>query len=257
MKPVSKSILQETAKLKQKKFRDIQKQYLVSGLNAVQGALDSAQEPLAVFLMQGREDWLEELPRTLQAPLYSVTEKEFRYISDEKNPQGIALLMERPQANMDDLQPADNTLLYLEAVNDPGNLGTIIRSALWFGVDTILLSSGSADPYQPKVVRASAGTVAQVHLYEHIGAAELKRLKNEKNVQIAATVVSGGVALNVFNSPPGKALLLALGSEAHGLSKEIRELSDIQVTIPKKGRVESLNLAISAALCLYEITREK
>ena len=256
MQPVSKSMLQETAKLKQKKFRDIQKQYLVSGLNAVQGALDSAQEPLAVFIMRGREQWLRELPRPLSVPVYTTGETEFKRISDEKKPQGIALLMERPPTDFKRFRPSGNMTLYLEAINDPGNLGTILRSALWFGVHTILLSPNSVDPYQPKVIRASAGAVTQIQLYERVAPEDLKQLKQKVDMQIVATVVDGGTLLNRF-VPSSSSLLLAFGSEAHGLSDAVRELSDVSLTIPKIGRGESLNLGVSAALCLYELTREK
>ncbi len=257
MKFISKARLQETAKLKQKKYRDLQEQYIVSGLNAVQGALDSLQEPLAVFNMLGREHLLTELSAQFSAPVYSVTEKEFSRISDEKVPQGIALLMERPSTDFNAFQPSGNVFLYLEAINDPGNLGTILRSALWFGVDTILLSPASVDPFQPKVVRASAGAVSQINLYEQVDSENLKQLKKEMDIQIAATVVAGGSALDTFVPASGHPLLIALGSEAHGLSDTVQELSDLRLTIPKKGRGESLNLGISAALCLYEITRGK
>ncbi len=257
MKPVSKSILQKTAKLKQKKFRDLQGQYIVSGLNAVQGALDSPREPIAIFSMQGREHLLDELPAPPAVTVYSATEKEFRHISDEKVPQGIALLMERPPTGLDTLKLSNNMVLYLEEINDPGNLGTIIRSALWFGVDTILLSPDSADPYQPKVVRASAGAVTQMNLYEQVRSENLNQLKNELNIQIAATVVNGGSALDTFVPSAERPLLIALGSEAHGVSDALLKLSDVRLTIPRKGRGESLNLGVSAALCLYELTRSK
>lgn len=257
MKSASKTLIRETAKLKQKKFRDLRQHYLISGLNAVQGAQESSRQPLAVFIMRGREEWLNKFPRFVSAPVYLLTEKEFSRISDEKVPQGIALLMERPPTDFNALRTLPPMALYLEAVNDPGNLGTIIRSALWFGVDTIFLSPGSADPFQPKVTRASAGAVAQVRLFERVGPEELKRLQKEKKVRLAATVVRGGVALNAFTPPSDYPLLLAFGSEAHGLSKEVQELSDWRLTIPPEGPVESLNLAISAALCLYELTRKK
>ncbi len=257
MKTISKTLLQETAKLKQKKFRDLKGQYLVSGLNAVQGALDSPQEPIAVFSMQGREHLLDELPVRPGVPIYSATEKDFSRISDEKAPQGIALLMERPQANLDAFRPTGGIVLYLEAINDPGNLGTIIRSALWFGVDTILLSPASADPYQPKVVRASAGAVTQMNLYEQVRSEDLNQLKKELNIQIAVTVVDGGRALDTFVPSAERTLLIALGSEAHGVSDALLKLSDVRLTIPRKGRGESLNLGVSAALCLYELTRSK
>jgi len=257
MRTIPKALLQETAKLKQKKFRDIQGQYIVSGLNAVQGALDSVQEPLVVFCMQGREHLLAELSGPFSAPVYATTEKEFSRISDEKVPQGIALLMKRPSTDFNAFRPSGNIFLYLEAINDPGNLGTIIRSALWFGVDTIFLSPASVDPFQPKVVRASAGAVAQINLYEQVDLDNLKELKKKTDIQIAATVVAGGSALETFVPASGRPLLIALGSEAHGLSDALQELSDVRLTIPKKGRGESLNLGISAALCLYEITRGK
>jgi len=255
MQPISKTLVQELVKLKQKKYRDTQQRYLVSGLNAVQGALESQRvNPQMVLIQQGRESYLDILPEEFSAPVYELEEKDFKRLSDEKTPQGIALVIEKPLMDLDEFQLRSSLLLYLQDINDPGNLGTIIRSAVWFGVDTILLSSGSVDPFQPKAVRASAGFITQMQIYEQVDIEELGRLTEKNKMQLAGTVVKSGTSLNEFKYSADSPLLLAFGSEAHGLSDDVLDLCRQHITIPKKGRGESLNLAISVALCLYGIT---
>ena len=256
MKIISKSLLADIAKLRQKKYRDQQQRYMVSGLNTLQEALQAEGcKAHSILIRKGKQDLLNVLNIKTETPVYQLSENDFSKISDEKSPQGIAAVLQRPLTRLDDFHTHKGIVLYLEGINDPGNMGTIIRSALWFGSDSILLSPGSTDPYQSKVVRASAGLVTHTKIYENVSAIDLSKLKQEHGLKLAGTVVLNGQSLKEFKLPDSAPLILAFGSEAHGLSEEIQELCDHKITISRNGKGESLNLGISAALCLFALNQ--
>jgi TrmH family RNA methyltransferase len=249
---LSKAALQDVVKLQQKKYRDKQKRYLVKGWNAVQGCLEQPGPQIeAVLVQHGEEAYLQKLPAEIRKQAFLLSEKEFKRIGDERAPQGIALLVKRPETRPDWAAASCKKIIYLEEINDPGNLGTIIRSALWFGADSIWLSPGSADPFQPKVVRASAGFVAHAALFEGVDTQQLEQFKIEKNALIAGTVLQRGQSVRTWSPPQNRPWLLAFGSEAHGLSPQMEALCDVRLTIPRAGVGESLNLGVSVAICLY------
>ncbi len=249
---LSRAAVQDVAKLKQKKYRDLQNRYLVSGWNAVRGCLEQSGPRIeAVLVQKGKEAFLEQLPAELHSQVFGLSEKEFKHISDEQTPQGIALLVQKPETRLDLNQNAFKKIIYLEEINDPGNLGTIIRSALWFGVDAIWLSPGSVDPFQPKVVRASAGYVAHATLFEEVDTKQLEQFKTKQKGLIVGTLLRDAESLRTWKAPKTQPWLLAFGSEAHGLSALLQGLCDVRLTIPKNGVGESLNLGVSVAVCLY------
>ena len=251
---LSKQTLQDIVKLQKKKYRDAQKRYLVSGWNAVRGCLEMPGPQVeAVLVQQGKERYLDQLPAALREQVFLLSEKECNRISDEQMPQGIALLVERPDTQWKGMKQHVQKIIFLEEVNDPGNLGTIIRSALWFGADAIWLSPGSADPFQPKVVRASAGFVAHAAITEQVRPEQLEAFKTRRRLFVAGTVLQGGRSIRSWDMPANRPWALAFGSEAHGLSSRVQALCDARLTIPKTGMGESLNLGISVAVCLYAL----
>lgn len=252
---LSQSTLQEIVKLKQKKFRDQKKEYLLSGFRAVQGALESKnlRAKALIYNKDIKNEFLKiRLPADL--PVYSISKKEFDHLSDEKNPQGVALLLERPELSLDQIQVNNPISLYLEEVSDPGNLGTIIRTALWFGVEDIMLSPRSADPFQPKVVRASAGYITHAHIYENVTVNDLIKLKQNQTLTFAGTVLDSNNTLKSVKPMLQNSFVITFGSEARGLSTELFNICDYHFTIPKKGKGESLNLAVAVALSIAELS---
>jgi TrmH family RNA methyltransferase len=253
---IPKKTLKFVRQLKQKKARKESNLYLISGWRAVREAVDGPFFKAKYLLVEkGNEQVLASLSRVKAEAIFALSASEFEYISDEKTPQGIAVVAYRPEHSLQNL-PAGAPLLYLEQIGDPGNLGTILRSALWFNQTNILLGPNSADPYQPKVVRASAGAITYVRILESVDLSALKELKKRHHYKIVGTSARGAVPLPRFRGESAP-VILAFGSEAHGLSQPLSDLCDALVQIPRPGQGESLNLGVSVALFLYHLSTQQ
>ncbi len=253
MENASHRQIQETSKLLQKKYRDRYNRYLISGRHAISAALQAEElRPVELFVTAGALSLLSDLPLPPDLPVFQITEKEAKKISAEVTPQGLVLVAERP-GTLPEQTEFQAPLLYLEEINDPGNLGTIIRTACWFGLKQILLSPNSADPYQPKSVRASAGYVSHLSIFENVTRDDLESIKKKTHFKLVGTSVSDGVPLPELTDQTGNELILAFGSEAHGLSDHLLQICDAQMTIPGQGMTESLNLSTAVAIALYQV----
>ncbi len=246
------------AKLQQKKHRDAAGLFLVSGLRAVSGvlALSPGHHVQEVIIREDQEHRLNTAPfNTLDdVTIYVTDDAGFRAISDERHPQGIALVMRKPQSISFPDAPLPGITYYLYEINDPGNLGTIIRTAAWFGVQHILLSPNSVDPYSPKCVRATAGAIFKVRIWEDVSAEYLTAVRNAGHT-IWASDVRDGQALSSLKIEPGA--LVLMGSEAHGLPEDIRALATSAIHIPGPGEGESLNLATATAIIMYHFRSQE
>jgi TrmH family RNA methyltransferase len=145
--------------------------------------------------------------------------------------------------------------LLVDDVQDPGNIGSMLRSAAGAGVAQVLLSKQSAFAWSPKVLRAGQGAHFAVDIHEDVDLAAWARAYRDNNGEIVATVVEGGTSL--FEAPLGQRIALAIGNEGAGLSASLAELATQRVTIPMPGGMESLNVAAAAAVCLFECVRRR
>ena len=254
MNKASRRQLLETSRLRLKKYRALYQRYLISGRHAIAAALQAGDlQPLELLVTEAAREFIAHLPLPEGLPVFLITEKEAAKIGDETTPQGIFLTSRRPCYEW---QTASfrSPVLYLEQVNDPGNLGTIIRTACWFGVKQILLSPDSADPFQPKAVRASAGYLPHLSVYEQVSLNDLREIRKKTGFQLVATSPANATPLPDITRQAGRNLILAFGSEAHGLSSDLLNICDHRMTIPGKGSVESLNLGVAVAVSLYQLT---
>jgi TrmH family RNA methyltransferase len=193
--------------------------------------------------------------------LVELTEEVFSSVVDTRAPQGIAALVEPPAWTLADAFPetaAAPLLVVAAGLQDPGNLGTLVRSAEAFGANAVLTTPGTVSEWNQKALRASAGSVFRVPVVE-VGLAELAALKLH-GLHIYAAVAED--PLNPKATPLEEAdftqpCALLIGNEGSGLSAEFLEISDTRVTIPTPGRVESLNAAVAGSLLLYEAARQR
>lgn len=186
-----------------------------------------------------------------------VKDQVFKQVTDTMTPQGIIGTIKIPSYSLESILKGEENpfLLLLEDIRDPGNLGTIIRTAEGAGVTGIILNRSCADIMQPKVVRSTMGSIFRVPYYEaddFIGI--LTRLK-EKGFELLAAHLSGCL-YDTEGSFKGRCGLL-IGNEANGLSEEVANMADKLIKIPMAGKVESLNAAIAAAILMYEASRQR
>ncbi len=174
----------------------------------------------------------------------------FAKVSDVKNAQGI-LGVVRPSPVPFEFFPDTGHYLLLDAIRDPGNLGTLIRSAVGAGYDGVLLYGDGVDPYNPKTIRATMGTFAFCNIWI-VERDDLDRML-DTGYELLATTGHDGDSLYETDFP--KKTLLAIGSEAHGLSDELMQLATRRITIPLASACESLNAAIAGSICMFQIKR--
>ncbi len=257
---ISQNRLKYIRKLQQRKYRREYGYYLCEGWRLFETAIAGHANKIGEvvisdeFLASRFSDSLFQSLKIADMPAYQVSTLEMRKLSSEITPQGILFTMpmrthDKPELN----QISDPVMLYLEEISDPGNLGTIIRTALWFDVKIILLSPGSVDPYNPKTVRASAGAIFDMIIHEDVDLNLLHRSGKSSGYRFIATKPHGGIKLNSWH-PPEKSVIL-FGQEASGLSDRAISVADTRLTIAKYGPAESLNLAMSVGIILYHITQ--
>ncbi|MFA7532860.1 MAG: RNA methyltransferase [Tissierellaceae bacterium] len=188
--------------------------------------------------------------------LIYVTDNVFKEISDTENPQGVLAVAEIRQMEINQLNFNKMLfLLYLDQLQDPGNMGTVIRTADAFNVDCIIIGQGSVDPYNPKVVRATMGSIFRVPLvYETKGYGELKYLK-EKGIHLYATSLEGSKL--IYEVDYKSCFILAIGNESNGISEKIISMSNGLIKIPMPGKAESLNAGIAASIIMYEVMKQR
>lgn len=189
-------------------------------------------------------------------PYEVVTDAVFKESSDTITPQGIMALVKKPEYKLDMLIKKDTlNLMLLEDLRDPGNLGTIIRTAEGAGFDGIIISKTSVDVYNPKVIRSTMGAIYRMPIvYVDNFVQILHKLKVE-NIRIYAALLQGASYYDKLVYNRRSAILI--GNEANGLSDEAAQASDYRIKIPMEGQVESLNAAIAAGILMYEVYRQR
>lgn len=180
----------------------------------------------------------------------------FKDVSETKTPQGIMGIVKKPSFTLDAILMANNPfLLLLEDIRDPGNLGTIVRSAEGAGVTGIILNDSCVDMFNPKVIRSTMGSIFRLPFYQSPDFLNtLKTIKNQ-GVLIYAAHLDGKV-YDIEDSFVESCAFL-IGNEANGLSDSASDMADIRIKIPMEGQVESLNAAVAAAILMYETARQR
>lgn len=188
----------------------------------------------------------------------TVPEETFKKISDTMTPQGILCVMERIEYTLEDLLAKENpTLMVLEDLQDPGNLGTIMRTGEGAGTDGVILSKGCVDIYNPKTIRSTMGSLYRVpFLYVEDLAQTIADLK-AKGITFYAAHLKGERFYDEFDFTKEGGCAFLIGNEGNGLKDETADLADTYLKIPMEGKLESLNAAVASAILMYEAYRQK
>lgn len=239
-KSISKVQSKHIKRLHRKKNRQIFNEFIVEGTKTVLEFLNSTYQCKGVF---AKKEWFEENTLKLSAQdCFYVNTTQLQQISTFKNPQPVLALFEIPKEKN---RIKEDFVLYLDDIRDPGNLGTIIRSADWFGLQNIYCSPTCADAFNSKVIQASMGSSARIGVhYIHF---ENLLQKYPKHQTVLADM--NGTALKKYQW--AKQSILVIGNEANGVSETIRNVVKNKVSISNKGNAESLNASISTAILLH------
>lgn len=252
---ISKNELKYFSSLLVKKFRQQEEKFIVEGLKTVEEGLNSSYKCDVVFVTPAFIDSFPEVINILKKKTERILEiksVDFQKISDTKSPQGIAAVFNKnyPKKNLSGLK--DKFVVLIDNISDPGNLGTILRTCDWFGVYNVLISDQSVEYLNPKVIRASMGSIFHLNIYDEIFDNDLANLKNI-GYQIICSDIKGK---NIFSYQASKKSILTFSNESNGPSDMVKSLADDFVTIPGKGRAESLNVSSAAAIIISKIAND-
>jgi TrmH family RNA methyltransferase len=244
---LSKSQISLLSSLQHKKFRREHGLFMVEGYKSVTEFINSAYQVDTVYHTPAIAPKLLNLSRKIN--FQEISLNELQKISTLKTPQEVIGLVKIPIWPVLNYKALEKKFsLVLDSVQDPGNMGTIIRTADWFGIQNIICSEDTVDVYNPKVVQATMGSLARVNIHYADLASVLPQIK----LPIFGAMLNGQ---NMYNTNFGTEGLLVMGNEGNGISASIEELITSAVTIPRAGNAESLNVAIATAILCSEIKR--
>jgi TrmH family RNA methyltransferase len=237
---LSKNHLKLITSLSQKKYRHKYKLFVVEGVKVVQEFLNSSYELEILFSTESSFSYLDSF--------IEVSEQELKKISSLKTPNKVIALFKIP---VEKNSSPSGLIVALDAINDPGNLGTIIRLCDWFGIDQLLCSKETVDCYNTKVVQSSMGSLTRVA----ISYIDLKEYLTSVSIPVFIADMDGD---NIYEMKPPTSAVLVMGNEANGISNYIKEIVSTKITIPRYGNsqlTESLNVATATAILLSEFRR--
>ena len=244
-------------KLKEKKYRDEFGEYVIEGVKLIKEAIAENSKIKTIVACDNCVKNEEIDPKLMyEIAKYNclyAEEKVFKSISDVQNHQGLLAVMSKEKEE-EKIDYSEDIIVVLDDIQDPGNLGTILRTIDSAGLKQIIVSKGSGDVYNPKVVRSTMGAILRVNVIESQNIIEtLKEIKKHK-YQIVATSLD--TKKSIYDIDYKKKVII-IGNEANGVSKDVMDLADEKVIIPMLGKTESLNAAVATGIITYEYVRQK
>jgi TrmH family RNA methyltransferase len=184
---------------------------------------------------------------------YLVNSRLMKHICCTENPQGVAAIVKKPLWSWEELLGTGGLLIYLDQVADPGNMGSILRSCWALGVAGVLLAKGSIDPFSPKVVRSSMGAIMNLPVFQNVSDSQLDML-SDRGYKFLCTDINGGT--NYYSVKYKRQSLIVIGSEARGVSADLKKRCEQFINIPSNPQVDSLNVAAACAIIIAETWRQ-
>ena len=238
--------LQHVKKLRAvRKYRYANRAFLADGSKLVEEAIRWGLTPEAILTREGVPFPVPEGVRHI-----IISDRLMKDVSRMDTPQGVMAVCPMPEQRAPELVPG---CLILDGIQDPGNMGTLIRTAVAAGYKAIIAMSGTVDIYSPKVLRATAGMIFEIPVIYVTGEDRLRDILRRSGRRIAVTAVDGGVPY--YEEDLSRGIALIIGNEGSGVSDAMIEMADVKVTLPMRGRIESLNAAVAAAILMYEAVR--
>ncbi len=253
---IKNPLIKEIKSLERRKNRWDGSKFVIEGIKLIDEALENKASLLKIIVSDTLKNTVQgerlfNSIRNLNEAVY-LPQKLFDSIANVENSQGIIGVVAFNPLGLEIL-PSDGLIVYLDGLQDPGNMGTIIRSADAFGIRGIVIGNNCVDPYNPKVVRATMGSIFRVPLYfRRDNSGDFEDIFRER--RIIATSLKDATPLNSLQFS-GKDVIV-IGNEGNGVSFDIIEKSDARVIIPMRGDAESLNAGVAASIIMYESSRQ-
>lgn len=251
----SNSMIKHIKSLAMKKNREKNRQFVIEGLRMVDEAIRH-RVPLDYILysdhlleINGGQELLKQIPNNYQ--VFSIPDNLLGKLTDTENPQGVVAVAKMPEISFEDLKEKENLfVLVLDRLQDPGNMGTIIRTAEAAKVDAVILTKGSVDPYNSKTLRATMGAIFHLPVIQCDDNQEWLSFAQDKGIRILASGLEGGKDYSGLSYAGSIAIII--GNEANGVEAELLKSADAIVKIPILGKIESLNASIAAGILIYK-----
>lgn len=251
-------IIKSIRKLKERKYREQENEYIIEGIKLIEEAIQEKAEISKIIIcdecMKENKIDTKIMYEIARYDCFSVPEKVFKTITDVNTPQGILAVLKKNNVENKNIDYAEDVILVLDNIQDPGNLGTILRTVDSVGLKQIIVSKGSVDPFSPKVVRSTMGAIFRLNIIEVENMEEFLQESKEYNFKVIATSLE--TKASIYDIEYTKTIIV-IGNEANGVSKEVLSQADKKVKIPMLGRTESLNASVATGVILYEYVRQK
>lgn len=243
--------------LNSKKFRDEENAFIVEGTKFIYEAISEGASIKLLLLSEEMHNKLE-VQKAINSvdddKIFVCSQSVFNSVADTINAQGILAVINKNTRDENNIINEYKFIIMCDRIQDPGNLGTIVRNADAFGPAALVLNKGCVDIFNPKVVRASAGAIFRVPIIYSSSDYEFINMLKDKGFYVVSTVVNSKYTFN--NMEDRDKICIIIGNEGQGISKEIIENSDISLTIKMSGRAESLNASVAAGISIYEIRKK-
>ncbi len=247
------TLIKKFAKLKNKKYRDKENMFIIEGEKSVTEALQQEDSLLCVLFAEECQQYLDLVNKMPDIQWYQLAPGLIDYICDTENPQGILAIAQIPDYNYESITD-EQLLVCLDEVSDPGNVGTIIRTGLALGADGILMTPGCADPFSPKVVRASMGAILHIPIYRNFCLDELSNFQNQGYLVYCSSLDTEN---NLYDQDFTGGKIIVIGNESRGISEKSKSTCDTKFKIPINAQVDSLNAAVACAIILAEAWQQR
>ena len=231
--------VKKLVKLQKRRYRELYKEYIVEGEHLISEAF-KVGSILEIFVVEGY-DYNADCPITI------VSRNVMKKISTMDSPSNVVALCKKTIN-----KSIGKKILLLDELQDPGNLGTIIRSSVAFGIDTIILSENTVDLYNPKVLRATQGMYNFINIFSMNSKDAIEKIKS-KNIKVYGTNVNNGIDIKSLSDDDKRSFCLIVGNEGNGVREDIQMMCDSNIYIKMNKNVESLNVGVASSILLYEL----
>ncbi len=250
-------LIKHIRKLKDKKYRDESNEFIVEGIKLIEEAVNEGAKIKKIIICEETTNTYE-IPAHMKLEIAKyeciyVTEKIFNLITQVTNPQGMMAIVEKTNIEKN-IDFSEDIIICLDDVQDPGNLGTILRTIDSIGLKQVIVSKETADAFNPKVVRSTMGAIFRVNIIETNNLIET--IKQIKKRHFKLVVTSLQTTSSIYDVEFNKKIIV-IGNESNGVSQEIQEMADVKAKIPMLGKTESLNASVAAGVVMYEYVRQK